>query len=77
MMFVEAAFSNSDMEISQLAKHYCPKLLGEDLLKLKHRPDIWLTHFKPGEEDLIYQECVEALADFTVRRLNGGEIFKF
>jgi len=77
MMFVEAAFSNNDLEISKISKHYCPQLLGEDLIKLRHRPDIWLTHFKPGDEDLIYRESVEALPDFTVRRLNGGEIFKF
>ncbi len=76
MMFVESAFSNSEMEISKIAKHYCPSLLGEDIKKLRHRPDIWLTHFKPGEEDLIYQECVEAMPDFNVKRLNGGEIFK-
>ncbi len=76
MMFVESAFSNSEMEISKIAKHYCPSLLGEDIKKLRHRPDIWLTHFKPGEEDLIYRECVEAMPDFNVKRLNGGEIFK-
>ena len=77
MLFVEAAFSNNDIEISKLSKHYCPILLGEDMEKLQHRPDVWLTHFKPGEEDLIYRECVEALPEFQVRRLNGGEIFKF
>ncbi len=76
MMFVESAFSNSELEISKVAKHYCPSLLGEDIKKLRHRPDVWLTHFKPGEEDLIYRECVEAMPDFNVKRLNGGEIFK-
>jgi ribonuclease BN (tRNA processing enzyme) len=76
LLFVESAFSNNDMEISKIAKHYCPSLLGEDILKLKHRPDVWLTHFKPGEEDLIYRECVEAMPDFTVQHLRGSEIFK-
>ncbi len=76
MMFVESAFSNSELAISKVAKHYCPSLLGEDIKKLRHRPDVWLTHFKPGEEDLIYRECVEAMPDFNVKRLIGGEIFK-
>jgi hypothetical protein len=44
---------------------------------LKHRPDVWLTHFKPGDEVLIYQECVDAMPDFKVHQLNGGEVFKF
>ena len=29
-----------------------------------------------GEEDLIYEECVEAISDFSVNRLSGGEVFK-
>lgn len=77
LMFVEAAFSNNDIEISRLSKHYCPSLLGEDIVKLRHRPEIWMTHFKPGEEELIYQQCVEAMPGFSVNRLNGGEVFKF
>ncbi len=77
LMFVEAAFSNNDIEISRLSKHYCPSLLGEDIVKMKHRPDIWMTHFKPGEEELIYQQCVEAMPEFKVHRLTGGELFKF
>ncbi len=76
LLFVEAAFSNNDIEISQLSKHYCPTTLGEDIIKLNHRPDVWLTHFKPGEEELIYRECVEAMPDFNVQYLRGGEIFK-
>ena len=77
LLFVEAAFSNNDIEISKISKHYCPLLLGEDIAKMTHRPDVWLTHFKPGDEDLIYQECIEAMPDFEVHRLRGGEVFKF
>ncbi len=77
LLFIEAAFSNNDCEISKISKHYCPRLLGEDIVKMKHRPDVWLTHFKPGEEELIYQECVAAMPDFNVHHLRGGEVFKF
>ena len=76
LLFVEAAFANHDLEISRISKHYCPQLLAADLKKLRHRPEIWLTHFKPGEEDLIYKECQEALTDFSLNHLSGGEIFK-
>lgn len=76
LLFVESAFSNNDVEISKVSKHYCPSLLGEDINKLNHRPDIWLTHFKPGEEELIYQQCVDAMPNFKVHQLQGGEIFK-
>jgi ribonuclease BN (tRNA processing enzyme) len=77
LLFVESAFSNNDREIAKISKHYCPKLLGEDILKTRHRPEIWLTHFKPGEEELIYQECVDAMPEFNLHQLKGGEVFKF
>ena len=76
MLYVESAFANHDLEISRISKHYCPQLLAADLKKLKHRPELWLTHFKPGEEDLIFEECVEAIPDFSINRLSGGEVFK-
>jgi ribonuclease BN (tRNA processing enzyme) len=67
---------NQDIEIAKISKHYCPTLLGEDILKMRHRPDVWLTHFKPGDESLIYKECVEAMPEFNVHQLQGGEVFK-
>lgn len=77
MLFVEAAFANHDLEICRISKHYCPQLLADDLKKLNHRPQIWLTHFKPGEEDMIFEECITSIEDFTVNKLSGGEVFKF
>ena len=76
LFFVESAFANLDLEISRISKHYCPQLLAADLKKLNHRPEIWLTHFKPGDENLIYQECVDSMPDFSINRLSGGEVFK-
>lgn len=76
LLFVECAFANHDLEISRISKHYCPSLLTVDLQKLRHRPEIWLTHFKPGEEDAIYQECVDTISGFSINRLSGGEVFE-
>ncbi len=76
LLFIESAFSNKEIEISKLAKHYCPSLLSEDIKKLNHKPEVWLTHFKPGEEDLIFNQCLEAMPDFNVHRPTGDEIFK-
>ncbi len=77
LLFVESAFSDHDMEISKISKHYCPTLLGEDILKMHHRPEVWLTHFKPGDEEMIYRQCVDAMPEFNVNQLTGGEVFKF
>jgi ribonuclease BN (tRNA processing enzyme) len=76
LLFVEAAFANHDLEISRISKHYCPQLLAADLKKLKHKPQLWLTHFKPGEEDLIFRECKDSIEGFSLNSLSGGEVFK-
>lgn len=74
VLIVETAFANDDHAISRLAKHYCPELLAEDLKKLRHRPQIYITHNKPGEEDVIFAECRQALADRDIRRLSSGDV---
>jgi ribonuclease BN (tRNA processing enzyme) len=74
LLIVETAFCNADIAISRLAKHYCPSLLAKDLKKLRHHPDIYITHNKPGEEDIILAECSEALAEHKLRRLISGEV---
>ena len=72
LLIVETAFCNADLAISKLAKHYCPSLLVEDLKKLRHRPDIYITHNKPGEEDVILAECRASLGDHKLHRLMSG-----
>ena len=74
VLIVETAFANDDHAISRLAKHYCPTLLAEDIKKLRHRPRIYITHNKPGEEDVIIAECRTALADHDIHRLNSGDV---
>lgn len=74
VLIVETAFCNADLAISQLAKHYCPSLLAADLKKLNHRPEIYITHNKPGEEDVILAECTMALNGHKLHRLISGEV---
>ncbi|MDH5325183.1 MAG: 3',5'-cyclic-nucleotide phosphodiesterase [Gammaproteobacteria bacterium] len=76
VLVVEAAFANHEEELSIKAGHYTPKLLAADLAKLKHQPEIYITHTKPGQEDLIVNQCQEAIQGRSVNRLYGGERFK-
>ena len=77
VLVVEAAFCDRDLEISRKSGHYCPQLLAADLPKLRHRPRVYLTHPKPGAEDLILGECQAQIADFEIANLTGDEIFRF
>ncbi|MDH3343237.1 MAG: 3',5'-cyclic-nucleotide phosphodiesterase [Gammaproteobacteria bacterium] len=76
LLFVETAFANKDAEIARLAFHYCPQTLADDLVKLTHRPEVFITHLKPGEENRIMKECQKALPDWKLQQLKSGDRFK-
>ncbi|MFV1984109.1 MAG: 3',5'-cyclic-nucleotide phosphodiesterase, partial [Thiohalomonadales bacterium] len=70
-LFVESAFANKDQHLSKLAGHYCPETLAADLKKLQHHPEIYLSHAKPGDEQLILNECQKAITSHNVKSLKG------
>ena len=76
LLFIEAAFSNREAELAKLAFHYCPQTLAEDMLKLKHRPKVCISHLKPGDEKRIMKECEKAMPDWKLHQLKSGERFK-
>jgi hypothetical protein len=59
-----------DMEAT--SGHYCPRTLTEDLSKLLHAPDIWLTGMKPGAEQQILEQVMCALPERNVKMLEKG-----
>jgi len=76
VLIVEVAFKESFRELSLKSRHYCPSLLAEDLKKLRHRPRIFLTHNKPGEEELIFSQCREMITDRQLQRLTSGLVIE-
>lgn len=76
VLLVEVAFAERFRELSLQSRHYCPSLLAEDLRKLNHRPRIFLTHNKPGEEEVIFSQCRERITDRELRRLSGGMVLE-
>lgn len=76
VLVVEAAFPNESLALSQMARHYCPSLLAQDIAKLRHNPMIYITHNKPGSEDLIFAECQAAMPARRLQPLRGGEVIR-
>jgi ribonuclease BN (tRNA processing enzyme) len=76
LLFVETAFADQDLQLARMARHYCPRLLAEDLAKLDRDPEIYLSHLKPGAEEEILRQCAEHLQERRVRRLCGGDVFR-
>ena len=56
------------------AGHYTPKSLTDDLKRLEHEPEIWLTGMKPGEEDRIFEQVTEAAPGKNIQMLSRGTI---
>ncbi|MDT8384803.1 MAG: 3',5'-cyclic-nucleotide phosphodiesterase [Gammaproteobacteria bacterium] len=75
LLLVEAAFANADIELSKRSGHYTAELLAADLKKLKHQPDVYITHNKPGHESVIMAECRKAIADRKITAAGTGLIF--
>lgn len=76
LLFIETAYGNRQLGLAKLAKHYCPSLLADDMKKLRHKPKVYLTHLKPGEETAILSEARELIPDVQIKALVGGEVFQ-
>lgn len=75
VLIVESAFSDNFYDLALASRHYTPSLLVEDLKKLKHRPEVYLTHLKPGGEDEIVKELQVVAPNLQFKILqNGTEI---
>jgi len=74
-LIVEAAFSNREKKLAMMSKHLCPSMLAEELLKLEGRPEIFITHIKPGQMELTMQEIEECLGNLKPRVLQNNHVF--
>lgn len=75
LLIVECAFANKEQHLSDLAKHYCPRCLAEDIKQLHRDAKLAITHLKPGHETVIMEECRAAIPDRDLIQLQGGETF--
>lgn len=75
LLIVECAFANKEQHLSDLAKHYCPRRLAEDISRLHRDVRVAITHLKPGNEAVIMEECRAAIPGRELIQLRGGEVF--
>ena len=74
LLIVECGFPNRLQSIADVAKHYTPRDLAEDLRGLELSPQIAITHLKSGNETETAEE-LEAAIDQPISILKGGEVF--
>jgi len=74
VLVIEVSFPDEQEKLATLAGHYCPSTMSEDLARLDHEPEIWLTGMKPGEEQRILGQVIAAVPDKKIRMLSRGTI---
>ncbi len=75
LLMIETGLPDEMEGMADLAKHYTPQHLGEDLAMLEHRPRIAITHLKPGHEQAIRQQLARSPHHDGMIFLHGDERF--
>ena len=74
-LIIETAFSNKERDIATASKHLCPTILAEELEKMRVKPEVFITHLKPGEGALTMKEVGECAGRWRPRMLENNQEF--
>lgn len=74
VLVIEVSFPDEMQDLAANSGHYTPKTLTEDLRRLRHDPEIWLTGMKPGEENKIFDQVRNAAPEKNIQMLSRGKV---
>lgn len=74
-LVIETAFSDTEAELAERSRHINPAMLARELGHLRSRPEVYVTHLKPSQIDVIMHEVSLRAADFRPRMLQGNQVF--
>ena len=74
-LVIETAFCNREKNLAIASKHLCPSMLADELAKFKRRAEVFITHLKPGEIELIMEEIQECAGAWKPRMLLNNQVF--
>lgn len=76
-LIIETALSDRERHLALASKHLCPSLLAQELVKLKLSPEIYITHLKPRESELIMQQIAVTVKERRPQMLQNNHVFEF
>lgn len=76
-LIIETAFSNGEIELARLSRHLCPSMLADELAKYTGKAEIFITHLKPDEVELIMREVAVCANGFSPKMLLNNQEFVF
>jgi ribonuclease BN (tRNA processing enzyme) len=74
-LIIETSFENALADIALASKHHWPDSLASELHELRVRPQVWITHLKPGNEAAIMDELRAAAPEWPLTALQQGQVF--
>lgn len=75
-LIVETSFENALVDVAQASKHHWPDSLAQFLGALQARPEVWITHLKPGNEAAIMAELHAVAPDWNLRALEQQQVIE-
>jgi cAMP phosphodiesterase len=73
---IETSFIDAEEALSRLSGHLCPRLLAQELKKLKSTAQVYITHLMPGEDEAIMNEIRGHVPNNPPQALRVGMVFE-
>lgn len=74
-LLIETAYSNSEWALAISSKHLCPAMLVEALHEINREVELYITHLKPGEGEIIMREIHRDGQRFHPQALRNQQVF--
>ena len=75
-LVIETAFGDEEIELARISRHLSPALLGAELARFKQPADVFITHIKPGELDVVMAEIGRLDTPHRIRQLAAGQVMR-
>jgi ribonuclease BN (tRNA processing enzyme) len=75
-LIIETSFENALAGIAEVSMHHWPASLAAELERLTVRPEVWITHLKPGNEAPIMAELNQAAPAWGLQALQQGQVIE-
>ena len=74
-LVIETAFRNEERDLAHISKHLCPEELHRELAHLEPGAQVFITHIKPGEMEVVMAEIERGGSRHAIRPLVAGHCF--
>jgi len=76
-VIIEASYPNDEAELAGQSGHYTPSLLATDIGQLEHKTKVYIHHIKPGNEELVIEQCHEAFKESSLAIILEDQVLDF